>query len=170
MRKFNQLNARLLHLGPNFTMLDDFDRKILTIIQNDARTPQRDISEAVHLSASAVNRRVEAMKKSGVITCEAAIVDPVKVGRPITIIVEVSVDSDRLEQLDAVRRRFLDCPAVGQLYYVTGDVDFVLILTVSDMAEYEALTRQLFFAEGNVKKFQTLVVMDRAKVSMAVPV
>jgi Lrp/AsnC family transcriptional regulator, leucine-responsive regulatory protein len=164
------LNARLLHQSVDLHMLDDFDRKILTIIQKDARTPQRDIGEAVHLSASAVNRRIEAMKKSGVIVSEVAVVDPVKVGRPITIIAEVSVDSDRLEQLDTVRRRFLDCPAVSQLYYVTGDVDFFLILTVADMAEYEALTRQLFFAEGNVKKFQTLVVMDRAKVSMAVPV
>jgi Lrp/AsnC family transcriptional regulator, leucine-responsive regulatory protein len=151
-------------------MLDHFDRKILAILQNDARTPQRDISEAVHLSASAVNRRIEAMKKSGVVTAEVAIVDPVKVGRPITIIVEVSVDNEQLEKLDAVRQRFLGCPAVAQVYYVTGDVDFVLVMTVRDMAEYEALTRQLFFAEGNVKKFRTLVVMDRAKVSMEVPV
>lgn len=151
-------------------MLDAFDRKILAIIQKDARTPQRAISEAVNLSPSAVNRRIAAMEKDGVITGQVALVDPARVGRPITIIAEVSLDDERLDMLDAVRRRFVECPAVGQVYYVTGDADFVLVLTVADMAEYEALTRQLFFAEGNVRRFRTLVVMDRAKVSLAVPV
>jgi DNA-binding Lrp family transcriptional regulator len=151
-------------------MLDTFDRKILAILQKDARTPQRAISEAVNLSSSAVNRRIAAMEESGVITGWSAQVDPARAGRPITVIVEVGVESERLDLLDQVRKRLVACPAVSQVYYVTGEVDFVLILTVSDMAEYEALTRQLFFGEGNVKRFRTLVVMDRAKVSMAVPV
>jgi Lrp/AsnC family transcriptional regulator, leucine-responsive regulatory protein len=151
-------------------MLDAFDRNILAILQKDARTPQRDISEAVHLSASAVNRRIDAMTKDGTITGQVAVVDPAKLGRPITIIVEVSVESEKIGQLDEVRLRFVNCAAVSQVYYVTGEVDFVLVLTVSNMAEYETLTRELFFAEGNVKKFRTLVVMDRSKVSLEVPV
>jgi Lrp/AsnC family transcriptional regulator, leucine-responsive regulatory protein len=151
-------------------MLDDFDRNILAILQKNARTPQRLIADAVNLSSSAVNRRIAAMEEAGVITGWAAQVDPAKVGRPITIIVEVSVESERLDRLDAVRQRFVDCPAVSQVYYVTGEVDFVLVLTVLDMAEYEAMTRQLFFAEGNVSRFRTLVVMDRAKVTTAVAV
>ena len=151
-------------------MLDDFDLKILSIIQKDTKAPQRQISEAVNLSPSAVNRRIAAMELAGVITRHVAVVDPEKLGRPITIIVEVSVDSERLDHLDVVRRRFMDCAAVSQVYYVTGEVDFVLILTVADMAEYERLTRQLFFAEGNIKRFRTLVVMDRAKVTLEVQV
>jgi Lrp/AsnC family transcriptional regulator, leucine-responsive regulatory protein len=149
---------------------DAFDRKILAILQRDAKTPQREISEAVNLSASAVNRRIAAMEEAGVIMAHVALIDPSKVGRPITVIVEVSVESERLDLLDAVRRRFIACPAVAQVYYVTGEMDFVLILTVVDMSEYEQLTRELFFAEGNVKRFRTLVVMDRAKATMAVPV
>jgi DNA-binding Lrp family transcriptional regulator len=57
---------------------------------------------------------------------------------------------------------------VQQVYYVTGEVDFVAILTVADMDEYVRLSRELFFAEGNVKSFRTLVAMERAKVSLAV--
>jgi Lrp/AsnC family leucine-responsive transcriptional regulator len=150
--------------------LDSFDRKILTLLQEDSRSPQRDISEAVHLSASAVNRRIAAMEAAGVITRNVAIVDAAKVGRPITIIVEVSVESERLDLLDAVKRRLVACPQVQQVYYVTGEVDFVVILNVADMAEYERLTRDLFFAEGNVKRFLTLVAMERSKVSLAVKV
>jgi DNA-binding Lrp family transcriptional regulator len=141
--------------------LDAFDRKILTLLQKDSRMPQRDISAAVHLSASAVNRRIAAMEAAGVIVGNRTIVDPAKVGRPITIIVEVTVESERLDLLDAVKRRLSACPEVQQLYYVTGDVDFVAILNVADMAEYERLTRDLFFAEGNVQRFRTLVAMER---------
>lgn len=148
--------------------LDAFDRKILTLLQRDSRTPQRDIGEAVHLSASAINRRIAGMEAAGVITKNVALVDAAKVGRPITIIVEVAIENERLDLLDAIKRRFVACPAVQQVYYVTGEGDFVLIINVADMAEYERLTRELFFAESNVKSFRTMVAMERSKVSLAV--
>ena len=150
--------------------LDLFDRKILALLQQDNRTPQRDISAAVNLSVSAVNRRIAAMEAAGVIRGNVAVVDPPKIGRPLTIVVEVTVESERLDLLDAVKKRLTECPQVQQVYYVTGEADFVLILTVADMDEYVALSRELFFAKGNVKSFRTLVAMERAKVSLAVPV
>ena len=67
---------------------------------------------------------------------------------------------------DAIRQRFLECPQVQQCYYVTGDIDFILIIAVKDMKEYEKLTRELFFEGGNVKRFMTFVAMDRVKVSL----
>lgn len=148
--------------------LDRFDRKILDLLQRNNRMPQRDIAEAVNLSVSAVNRRIAAMEANGVIRSNIAVVEPGKVGQPLTIIVEVSVESERLDLLDAVKRRLVACPQVQQVYYVTSDVDFVAILTVRDMEEYVALSRDLFFAEGNVKSFRTLVAMERSKVSLAV--
>ena len=148
--------------------LDDFDRKILALLQRDNRMPQRDISAAVNLSPSAVNRRIAAMEAAGVIRANVAVVDAAKVGRPITLIVEVAVESERLDLLDAVKKRLVACPAVQQVYYVTGEVDFVLVMNVTDMAEYVALTRELFFAEGNVKSFKTLVAMEASKLSLSV--
>lgn len=148
--------------------IDAFDRRILALLQKGSRTPQRDIGEAVHLSASAVNRRIAAMEAAGVITGNVAVVDAARVGRPISIIVEVAIENERLDLLDAVKRRFIACPAVQQVYYVTGESDFVLVIQVADMAEYERLTRELFFAESNVKSFRTMVAMERSKVSLAV--
>ena len=148
--------------------LDPFDRKILTLLQRDNRMAQRDIAEAVNLSSSSVNRRIAAMEAAGIISANVAVVDPAKVGRPITIIVEITVESERLDLLDAVKRRFVECPQVQQVYYVTGDVDLVLVMNVADMAEYERLTRALFFAGGNVRRFRTLVAMERSKVSLSV--
>lgn len=149
--------------------LDAFDLKILALLQRDNRMPQRDIAEAVHLSSSAVNRRIAALEAAGVVTRNTAIVDPVKVGRPITIIVEVAVESERHDLLDTVKRKLVACPQVQQVYYVTGEVDFVAILTVKDMDEYVALSRDLFVAEANVKSFRTLVALERAKVGLDVP-
>lgn len=148
--------------------LDQFDRKILDLLQRDNRMAQRDIAEAVNLSSSSVIRRIAAMEAAGIIRANVAVVDPAKVGRPITIVVEITVESERLDLLDAVKRRFVECPQVQQVYYVTGDVDFVLVMTVADMAEYERLTRELFFAGGNVRRFRTLVAMERSKVSLSV--
>jgi len=150
--------------------LDEYDRKILRLVQQNNRLPQRDIGDAVNLSLSAVNRRIAAMEAAGVIQSNIAVVDPAKVGQPITLIVEVAVESERLDLLDAVKRRVVACRQVQQVYYVTGEVDFVVILTVADMEEYVALTRELFFSEGNVKSFRTLVVMERSKVGLAVTV
>lgn len=148
--------------------IDAFDRKILALLQEDNRLPQRDIADAVNLSASAVNRRIAAMEAAGVIRANVALVDPARVGRALTIIVEVSVENERLDLLDQAKRRFVACPQVQQVYYVTGNADFILVVNVADMAEYERLTRELFFSDRNVKSFYTMVAMERSKLSLSV--
>ena len=150
--------------------LDTFDRKILALLQANNRMPQREISEAVNLSSSAVNRRIASMEAAGVISAHTAVLSPTALGRPITVIVEVTLETERLDLLDAAQQRFTAHPSVQQVYYVTGEVDFVLIVNVADMNEYEQLTRTLFFSGGNVKKFKTLVVMGTPKVTLAVQV
>jgi DNA-binding Lrp family transcriptional regulator len=151
-------------------LLDAYDIKLLRLLQENSKLSQRQLSEAVNLSPSAVNRRIAALESSGVITATVSVVDPAAVGRPITILVEVKLENERLDLLDEVRKRFTDCPQVQQVYYVTGDFDFMLIVNVKDMTEYERLTRELFFVSGNIKAFKTYVTMQRSKVSLAVPV
>jgi DNA-binding Lrp family transcriptional regulator len=149
--------------------LDRFDLAILEILQRDSATPQRLIGEAVNLSAPAVQRRIRRMEEAGVIQANVAIIDPARVGQPITIFVEVEVESERADLIDAAKREFSAAPEVQQCYYVTGEADFVLVIVVPTMAAYEALTRRLFFGNNNVKKFRSFVAMDRVKVGLAVP-
>lgn len=151
------------------TGLDEFDLAILEILQRDNSMSQRTIAERVNLSPAAVHRRIRRMREEGVIVGNYAVADPARVGLPITIVVEVHVESERLDLLDATKRSFANDPQVQQCYYVTGEADFVLIVTVASMGEYEALTRRLFFENHNVKRFRTLVVMDRIKAGLAVP-
>lgn len=154
----------------NSSGLDRFDLAILEILQRDNKTPQRAIADAIGLSAPAVQRRVKRLEDSGVIVANVAIVDPSRVGKAITVFVEVEMNSEFSDMHDQAKRAFNDAPEVQQCYYVTGEVDFILLVTVSTMAEYEALTRRLFFGNNNIKRFRSFVAMDRVKVRLAVPV
>jgi DNA-binding Lrp family transcriptional regulator len=150
--------------------LDTFDLAILEILQRDNSIPLRTIGEAVHLSAAAVQRRIKRMRDSNVIVANIAVVDPARLGRAITSLVEVVVESERIDLIEGVRANLLAAPEVQQCYYVTGEADFVVVVTVATMKEYEALTRRLFFSSQNVKRFRTLVVMDRVKIGLQVPI
>ena len=158
-----------LDVARNNDQLDAFDVRILEILQADNHTPQRAIGERVGLSAPAVQRRIKRMEDSGVITANVALVEPERVGQAITILVEVNVESERIDLLDATKARFAAAPEVQQCYYVTGEADFMLVVVVPTMGHYEALTRRIFFDNPNIKRFRTLVVMDRVKVGLAVP-
>lgn len=150
--------------------LDAFDRKLLMEVQRDAQTPQNELGARVNLSTAAVNRRLRRLAEDGVIERYTAVVAPEKVGYALTIVVNVEMESEQIAQIDAMKRTFERCPQVQQCYYVTGEWDFVLILTVRDMDQYNALTRQLFFSNNNVKRFKTLVSMGRVKVGLGVDV
>lgn len=154
---------------PASISLDAFDLAILKILQRDNTTPQRLIGEAVNLSAPAVQRRIKRMQQTGVIQANVALVDPASVGQPITLFVEVELVSERGEDIDAAKREFVASPEIQQCYYVTGEIDFVLVVLVETMGAYEALTRRLFFGNNNVRKFRTFVAMDRVKVGLSVP-
>ena len=149
--------------------LDSFDFAILRILQQNNRMALQEIGRAVNLSAAAVQRRVRRMEDANIIQANIAMVDPAAVGRPITLIVEVVVDSEHANLLDAARNDFASAPEVQQCYYVTGAVDFILVLTVSTMEEYESLSRRLFLENTNVKHFQTYVAMNRVKTGVSVP-
>ena len=143
--------------------LDTFDVAILRILQVNNSTPHREIGAAVNLSAPSVQRRIRRMETGGVITANVAQVAPEAVGLPLTIAVQVELVSETPDDIDKMKRRFLDAPEIQQCYYVTGDADFILVIVVESMSVYEELTRRLFFQGGNVRKFRTFVSMDAVK-------
>lgn len=150
-------------------ILDKLDTAILKILQQDNFTPQRDIGEKIGLSAAAVQRRIKRMKENGIILSNISVIDRERVGRPITLFVEVSLDSEKTQFIDAAKAIFKSTPEVQQCYYVTGDVDFVLVIVVPSMHEYEQLTRRIFFGNENIRHFRTLVTMDIVKLGLNVP-
>lgn len=146
--------------------LDGFDRLLLELVQSNNQLPMRELAEQINLSLPAVGKRLQRLRKTGVISSDRSILSPELTGVSTTIVVNVSVENEAVEQLDEIRQRFLSCPQVQQCYYVTGDIDFILIMAVKDMKQYEQLTRELFFEGGNVRRFRTFVAMERVKVSL----
>lgn len=151
-------------------MLDDYDRSILRIIQKDNRISHREIGEKVHLSGAAVQRRVQRMEQAGVIQSNITVVNPFKIGLAITLLVEVELASETAAEVHAAKANFLATPEVQQCYYVTGEIDFMLVIVVPSMEAYESLTQRLFFRDRNIRKFKTYVSMDRVKTSLALAV
>ncbi|MEN5231091.1 Lrp/AsnC family transcriptional regulator [Brevundimonas naejangsanensis] len=150
--------------------IDEFDRAILRILQQDNRTTQRTIGQAVNLSAAAVQRRIAAMETTGVIQANVALVDHDALSLAITAIVEVLLRDERADTVDQAKALFSDTPEVQQCYYVTGGVSFMLIIIAPDMRVYEGLTRRLFAENDLVASYRTLVALDRVKAGMSVVV
>jgi len=149
--------------------LDEIDVALLAALQTDARVPQATLGAWVGLSAGAVNRRLRRLTDAEIITRTCAVLAPELLAHPLTVITQIEVVSEQVGLLDPMEQAFTRCPQVQQCYYVTGEWDFVLVLLVRDMVQYTRLTRELFFASNNVKRFKTLVVMKPAKVTLDVP-
>ncbi|HEX8789134.1 MAG TPA: Lrp/AsnC family transcriptional regulator [Telluria sp.] len=150
--------------------LDRFDMQILDLMQQDAGVTASDLASLVPLSASAIQRRVRRMRQEGVIEKDISVVDPARLGNPITCLVSVALTSERPELAEQFRKWLKASPAVQQVYYVTGDTDYVLVLTAPSTAAFEATMARMVAENPNVKRFNTNVVLNTLKRSLAIPV
>ncbi|MGA9796272.1 MAG: Lrp/AsnC family transcriptional regulator [Rhizomicrobium sp.] len=150
--------------------LDDMDRRILVLLQSDNLILAERLGEKIGLSASSVQRRVKRLRRAKVIIDDVSVVDPKAMGQSAMFIVEVSLERESAEMIQEFKRRMLAAPEVQQCYYVTGDADFVLMVTARDITDYENIISRLFLEERNIRKFKTGVVLNRVKATLAVPV
>ena len=149
--------------------LDQFDVTLLDLLQRDNRQTSEALAAAVGLSPTACQRRMKRLREAGFIKADVAVLDPAKVGRRSTFIVQVDLARGRADIIDGFKREMQKIPEVQQCYYVTGESDFIVIVVAEDIAHYEALTRRIFYANPNIRKFHTQVVMDSVKLGLAVP-
>lgn len=143
------------------TSLDAFDLRILTALQRDARMPVSDLAQEVGLSTPACYRRIRALRESGVIDREMALVAPAVMGWSVTMIVLVTLERDKGRIVDDLVRKLRAAREVIDVWYVTGDHDLVLHVAAQNMATYDAFTRRALHAEEHVRSFKTLVVLQQ---------
>ncbi len=149
--------------------LSESDLKILSLLQENAREKLETIAFETGLSVATVQRRIKQLKSAKVIERETALISPEAAGYTMTFLILVEMERERIDQLDAFRRKAKAEPQVQQCYYITGEADFALVVLGKDMADFERLTQRLFFEDTNVKRFRTSVVMSRTKVGLRVP-
>ena len=142
--------------------LDAIDLRLLDLLQADASRANQALAEAAHVSAATALRRVRRLVETGVIERQVAIVAPERVGG-LSAIIELTLDRQGAEHLDAFEQRATAETAVQQCYRVSPGPDFMLVLWLPDMAAYHALVQRLFTQDANVRNVKCFFVTHRAK-------
>ena len=148
--------------------LDEFDIKLLDALQENNQRTSEELADLVHLSPASCLRRAKRLRESKVISADVSILAPEVIGPRMTMIVLVSFEREQHDLIDAFKASMRANPQVTQCYYVAGAFDFVMIISVKDVVDYEAFTRKFFFENRNVKRFDTLVAMSCAKFDVSV--
>ncbi|PCE23195.1 AsnC family transcriptional regulator [Paraburkholderia acidicola] len=143
--------------------LDDLDLRILAVLQADSSVSNLDLAGRVHASPPTCLRRVRNLKEAGVIERQIAVLDHAKIGTTLIALVEVSLDRQAAEDLDAFETYICAEPAVTQCYRVSPGPDFIVVAEVAGMPEYDELARRLFRASSNIRNVRTFFSTHRAK-------
>jgi Lrp/AsnC family transcriptional regulator, leucine-responsive regulatory protein len=149
--------------------LDEIDHLLLDELQTDAGRTLRDLGEAVGLSPSAVQRRIERYRRSGLLARTAAVLDPKVNHDLITAVILVAVERDSPRMRVAMERRLLAVPEVQQLYCCYGEWDYVVVLITSGMAHHNEVAGHLFDHAPNIRRYSTMLVLDPLRTGMTIP-
>lgn len=143
--------------------LDDIDKRILNILQDDATTPLKTIAESVHVSTATAQRRIAQLGEAGIIDRQVAIVSPDKVGYDLTVLVMVKMAHSNTSMQHRFERLIVKQPQVVSCYEISGDYDFVLMVHSKNMQDYHAFTRSFLTGDNNVAHFNSQFVMNFVK-------
>lgn len=143
--------------------LDATDLRLLDLLQQDASLSNQDLAQRAHVSPATCLRRVKRLVDSGVIERRVALLSPEKLGAGLGAIIEITLDRQGAEHLQAFEQRVLLDGAVQQCYRVAPGPDFVLIVQVADMPAYHALVQRLFTQDANVRNVKSFFSVHRAK-------
>ncbi|OAF17053.1 ArsR family transcriptional regulator [Bradyrhizobium centrolobii] len=149
---------------------DRTDARILEIVQKNNRLTSETIGDLAGLSATACQRRLKRLRSEGIIEADVSIVSPKAVGRPIQMLVLVTLERERSDIIDKFKKAIKSSADVVNGFYVTGDADFVLYVTAPTMEDYEQFTRRFFYENSDIKGFKTMVIMDRVKAGFSIPI
>lgn len=150
-------------------VLDSFDRAILDLMQKDCQLKAEAIADEVGLSPSAVQRRLKRLRESGVIQAEVAVINRKATSFPMTFIAGMEIERDNYDALARFRQWAEKQDNVQQVYYVTGQVDLIAIITARDVEHYDDISAQLMADNPQIKRMTTNVVLRDVKVGLRIP-
>ena len=143
--------------------LDPTDIRLLDLLQNDASLSNQELAQRAHTSPATALRRVRRLVEAGVVERRVALLNPHRLGAGLTALVEVSLDRQGAEHLQAFEQHAVAEAAVQQCYRVSPGPDFMLVLHVPDMPAYHALVQRLFTQDANVRNVKSFFSVQRAK-------
>ena len=136
-------------VAETFPSLDEFDRRILRELRTDGRISNLKLAERVGLSATPCWNRVRALEKAGVIEGYTAVLNQRSLGRPDTVLVEITLTQHDDEALERFGRAVAGLPEVVEAYLVTGEFDYIIKVAIAGTEGYEEfLRRRLYKIDG----------------------
>lgn len=149
--------------------IDTIDWAILDALQADASPAIHEIGERVGLSANACWRRIRRLEDAGVISRRVALLDPARLGLTTTVFVAVRTNRHDPAWLKAFAEGVATIPEIVECHRMAGDVDYLLKLTVADIAHYDRIYRKLIAAIPDLADVSSSFSMERLKYSTALP-
>ena len=148
--------------------MDEFDKKILTLLQADASLSNSDIAERVGLSPTPCWRRIRMMEEAGIIKRRVAVLDRQKLNVGVTVFVSVRTNRHHQEWLDKFSEVVGSIPEVVEFYRMAGDVDYLLRVVVPDIAAYDGVYKRLI-EQIDLFDVSSSFAMEELKWTTAVP-
>lgn len=149
--------------------MDRVDRRILALMQQDARQSIADIADKVGLSSSPCARRIKRLEELGIIDGYRASLNKSKVGIAMTVFVEVSLNNHQADSINDFEQSILVMDEVISCHVVSGAYDYLLEVVSKDLPGYESFTRKLQRLE-NVKDIHTHLAIRQVKEACNLPI
>ena len=149
--------------------MDAIDRKILSVLQQDASLSVAEIGQRVGLSSTPCWKRIQRLEADGVILKRVALVDQNKIGLGINVVVSIETGDHSQEWLERFAKTVSAMPEVLDFFRMAGDVDYLLRVAVADMQAYDAFYKRLI-AEIPLKNVTSRFAMEKIKSTTALPV
>ncbi len=149
-------------------LLDDRDRRLLTLLQEDCARSLTDLAAVVHLSVSACARRIQRLREGGLIAREVAVLDRDKAGLPTTVFVLIRSGRHSMDWLEHFRRAVGDIPEIVEVHRLTGNADYIAKIVLPTVEHYDVIYKQLI---SRIELFDVsaYISMERIKDSPILP-
>ncbi|OED50426.1 Lrp/AsnC family transcriptional regulator [Leisingera sp. S232] len=150
--------------------LDETDRRILSVLQKQGRVSNADLSDRVHLSASACHRRVQRLEAEGYIRDYVALLDARKMNVPTTVFVEITLSGQADEVLDAFEKAVSRIPDVLECHLMAGTADYILKVVAENTEDFARIHRQYLARLPGVAQMQSSFALRTVFKTTALPV
>jgi Lrp/AsnC family transcriptional regulator len=149
--------------------IDAIDRKILTVLQQDASLSVAEIGDRVGLSSTPCWKRIQRLEADGIIMRRVALVDQNKIGLGLSVFVSIESGDHSVAWLKTFAEAVSVMPEVIELYRMAGDVDYMLRVVVADMRSYDIFYKKLISAVP-LQNVTSRFAMEKIKSVTALPV
>ena len=143
--------------------IDDIDKKIIQILQEEGKIATKELAERVNLSTTPVFQRVKRLEKNGIISNYAAIINPEKLGPRIIVFAEVNLKIHKQQELEEFEKTMSDLKEVLECHHITGKYDYLLKISVRDMTEYRQFIMDRISKIKNIDNITSSIALKEVK-------